>query len=582
MKSILMTVIVALGVCDNLQAQVFQWAYTYGHASTSNRALAVTTDASGYMYTAGFFKDLLDFDPGPDSVKVQSTGSGNAFILKMDAAGKHVKTYVFGTGNGARTTAGNMKFDAVGNLFTAGYFTGSNVDFDPDTSTFKITDIGSGNNAFVMKMDAAGKFAWVKHWNYNRDAGGGNGMLEEGPAMTLDPSGNVLTAGRFYGTVDFDPGATTRKLIAITENGYISKLDAAGNFLWAKQLIADTPVIKYVFPQSITTDPSGNIYVAGNFIGTADFNPDSSASFTLAAQEPNGFVMKLDASGNFIWAKKIGNDNSPLLNSHGANAVIADAAGNVYVTGGFMDKVDFGGTQLTSAGLGDIYLAKLDGSGAYLWAKSVGSIYDNEEGTRLTLDASGDLCMTGVYHGTVDFDAASSISISTNGASDVFIARFTPGGKCIWARGYGGSDSYEYIQSVAVRGADIYTVGRMVGTVNFDPGGYYPLSSGSANTYYPNFFIHKMVQNPAGIHGTNSLTATVSPNPATTQFIIKLSGSGSKSANISLFDMQGRKVLEQSMTGTTASVRTEDLAKGTYLLKIQRDDTYATRTLIVE
>ena len=567
MKHIILIIAAACSV-GNACAQSLQWAYTWGIAGKASRALAVTTDAAGYVYTAGTFKGELDFNPGNDSDKIASATYSDAYILKMDPAGNYVKTYVFGRSSNSYAVAGAIKFDASGNLYTAGYFTGNNVDFDPDTSEFKLNDIGSGNNAFLMKMDAAGRFLWVKSWDYNRNAGGANNTFEEGPAMALDGTGNIYCAGHFLGTVDFDPDTSSFKMTALQSDGYISKLDASGNFLWAKKIVADTTQSKSVVVKSVSADASGNVFVGGHFIGTADFNPDSTVSYPLTAASQQGFIVKLDASGNFLWAKKMGKDAAnPIFNYNTTNSVLADGAGNVYVTGSFMEDVSFGSVQLTSAGISDMFVAKLDASGNYLWAQSAGSFYDGEYGYRLALDGSGNLLVTGNYHSTVNFGGT---SISTNGDADIFILKLTPQGNLLWVKGFGGSEFYERIQSIAIHGNDIYTAGRMIGTVNFDPNGNYNLTAGSSNKYYPNFFIQKMSQWPTGLSDpSGKLDAVIYPNPATDQFTVDLSGTGVTDAVITLFDMQGRKMAETRTDKSNATINIVSLPKGIYTVKVQ-------------
>lgn len=401
--------------------------------------------------------------------------------------------------------------------------------------------------------------------------------------MSIDPKGDLVIAGRFIGTIDFDPGSGVTKLTTSTENGYISKFDPDGNFRWVKQLKVDTPVIRYVFPRSVATDGMGNIYIAGTFIGNADFDPDTINTYPLSAQVASGFVMKLDSTGAFQWAKKIGNDINPMLTRHNANAVAVDAAGDVYITGGYMESVNFGNIQLTSSGLSDIYVAKLDGSGNFLWAKSAGSFFDGEQGTRLSVDETGNLYVTGTYRGTVDFDLGPGIAnIATNGATDVFVLKLTPSGAFIWVKGYGGTDDYEQIQSIAVRGGDIYTVGRMVGTMNFDPNGYYYLTSGSANTYYPDYYIHKMSQNPAGISNmAGSLGVKVFPNPANDYVTITLTEKDKNEATVTVFDMQGKVVATEGVKNRTGQLDIRMLPGGSYMLKVQSGDKYAIQKILI-
>lgn len=579
MKTTIAILCLIIGMNYSANAQNLQWAHIMGGDKKPVTALDVTTDAVGDVYTVGYFYDTLDIDPGANSINVASTGYGNAYLLKTDAAGNYINHWVFGiTSGGNRSVASNLKFDSYGNMLVAGYFTGSNVDFDPDTSKYNLSAVGNGNNAFLMKSDASGKLLWAKNWNYNREA---DTYTERGPEMTLDASGNILMTGRFFGTVDFDPGANTKNLIAITENGYISKLDTGGNLLWVKQLITDTPSNRYIFPKSISTDAAGNSYIAGIFKGTVDFNPDSNANFILTAIEQYGFVMKLDANGNFQWAKKIGNDATPLLNYHSTNAVVSDALGNVYITGSFMDVVDFGTTQLTSEGLSDIYIAKLDASGNYQWAISSGTFYDEEEGSRIILDAAGSLYITGVFRGTIDFDPGVGVAnCTTNGAADVFILKLTTSGNYVWAKGFGGVGGFERINAIAVNGAAVYTVGRVIGTINFDPNGSYYLT---ASPTHANIFLHKMQQFPTSINEVSHLiNTTIFPNPASKEVTIDISTSGLKAAQVMLYNLQGKKLQETSFVGLVGKMNIENFPKGVYLIRIQGADTYAVKKLIIE
>ena len=143
-------------------------------------------------------------------------------------------------------------------------------------------------------------FKWAKQM-------GGTGADAGGSSVTVDAAGNVYTTGGFGGTADFDPGPGTYNLTSAgTYDMFISKLDSSGNFIWAKQLGgtgADAA------GASIAVDADGNVYTTGGFVGTADFDPGPGV-FTLSAignfRTKASFVLKLDADGNFIWAKQTG------------------------------------------------------------------------------------------------------------------------------------------------------------------------------------------------------------------------------------------------------------------------------------
>src|SRR4030095_92669 len=103
-------------------------------------------------------------------------------------------------------------------------------------------------------------------------AKGFGGLGKDGACdVIVDSSGNVFTVGFFYGSVDFDPGSGVFNMTAITNDGsfYLSKLNAAGDFVWAEQW----PKGFYNNPYSLSIDQDENIYVTGPFSGSIDFDP---------------------------------------------------------------------------------------------------------------------------------------------------------------------------------------------------------------------------------------------------------------------------------------------------------------------
>ena len=137
------------------------------------------------------------------------------------------------------------------------------ADFDPGTNTYNLTAV-NGIDMFVLKMSPNGNLIWVKKI-------GGNSN-EIGKSITSDINGNIYTTGYFRSQTDFDPGASTYNLTNIgLRDIFIQKLDANGNFQWAKQMggTGDDE------GNSITTDINGYVYTTGSFQRTVDFDPDT-------------------------------------------------------------------------------------------------------------------------------------------------------------------------------------------------------------------------------------------------------------------------------------------------------------------
>ena len=183
-----------------MNAQNFEWARTCG-GTDYDEAFALSVDASGNVYTAGYFTGTADFDPGAGTYNLSSAGYSDVFIQKLDAAGNFIWAKSFGGVN--EDIVNSLSVDALGNVYIAGYFYGT-ADFDPGAGTYNLTSAGEGD-VFIQKLDAAGNFIWAKAF------GGVYGDVSN--SLSVDASGNVYTAGAFRGTADFDPEAGTQQYL---------------------------------------------------------------------------------------------------------------------------------------------------------------------------------------------------------------------------------------------------------------------------------------------------------------------------------------------------------------------------------
>jgi hypothetical protein len=205
----------------------------------------------------------------------------------------------------------------------------------------------------------------------------------------------------------------------------INKSDAQ-NFLWAKGMGGTS----YDNGLSIATDGSGSVYTTGYFQGTADFDPGP-GTYTLAAFGGTDiFVTKSDASGNLVWAKQIGGPNYDY-----ARSITVTGTGKVYLTGYFAATADFdtgaGVYNLTSTGSADIFVCKLDGNGALVWAKQMGGTSD-DYAYSIALDGLENVYTTGLYQGTADFNPSASISnLTSAGSTDIFVSKLDLNGNFI-------------------------------------------------------------------------------------------------------------------------------------------------------
>jgi len=341
-----------------------------------------------------------------------------------------------------------------------GYYIGT-VDFDPGTNVFNLTSNGL-EDIFIQKIDANGNFVWAKTI--------GGSQSDKNTLISVDSLGNVFLVGILNnGWIDIDPGPST--YFWTGQYGvFIEKLDPLGNYVWAKMSSMNA------IGTSMTLDLLGNIYITGLFGQGIDFDPGPGYFMIPTTGGSNDiFILKLDGNGNFIWAKGVGG----YFNESGGNAIVVDAIGDVYITGillGGMDA-DPGANifNLTSNGLNDIFILKLDINGNFIWAKAFGGSED-DNALSLAIDGLGNVFSTGYFRGTIDFDPGIGIfNLSSNGSTipttDIFIQKLDVNGNFVWAKVMGGASHED--QGISIKTDiynNVYTTGYYSGVADFDPG----------------------------------------------------------------------------------------------------------------
>lgn len=463
------------------------WAKRIGGAG-NDRARDIVLDEEGNMYITGLYIGTVDFDPGPGVFNLTSAGSSDIFVLKLDAQGNFIWAKSMGGLHG--DTGMGIAIDKEGNVYVTGGFSGT-ANFDPGPGTFNIVGATTGQHEiFVVKLDNDGNFVWAK-------AVVGGTWWDNGHKIEVDDAGNVHVIGRFYyqgGPRDFDPGPDTYFLTAGHEDIFILKLDTDGNFMWARNF-GTAPHESRGY--SLALDEDGNVYATGYFRGTVDFDPGPGTFNLTSVGTWNIFYLKLDANGDFVWAKAMVNSvtNYHSVGDHGRK-IIVGTDGNVYITGRFDGTVDFdpgpGVFNLTASGGGyDIYITKLTSDGDFVWAKTMGgSGYD--EGFGIKQDKDGYIYVTGVFVNTVDFDPGADVfSLTSAGMSDAFLTKFDSDGNFIWAVSMGGTnEDTSYIVDVN-DASELFVIGWFTGTANLDPG---PCTVNLVSAGQQDFFIQKLQQ----------------------------------------------------------------------------------------
>ena len=547
--SLLFAFFIGMFICN---AQNFQWARSMG-GPTDEIGNSIAVDSSGNVYTTGYFKGTIDFDPGPGTSTLTSAGSQDAFISKLDANGNLI--WAKNIGGVSEDFSNSIAVDGSGNVYITGWF-GATTDFDPGPGTSFLTSAGI-YDVFILKLDATGNFLWAKSM--------GDTGWDRGYSIAVDDSGNVYTTGHFTATVDFDPGAGTSNLTSEGNWDYfILKLDSAGNFLWAKSMGGPD----YDLGLSVSIDNSGNVYTIGYFMATVDFDPGQGTSFLTSAGANDVFISKLDATGNFIWAKSMGGPGIEW-----GFSIALDNSGNAYTTGHFQETADFdpgaGTANLISAGFADIFISKLDASGNFVWAKNFGGGGD-DMGYAIALDDSGNTYTTGYFQTTIDFDPGPGVAnLTPVGLSDIFISKFDASGNFIWAKSI-GAVNYDFGLSIATDASgNLYTTGFFRGNPDFDPG---PGTSNLPSAGAEDIFILKLGPDPLGVtENSFGIPITVYPNPTTGELNIDL-GKNYDELIVTIRNLIGQEVLNRPYSSINKIQLEIPGEAGWYLLEIKSDD----------
>jgi hypothetical protein len=343
------------------------WANNLGGPG-SDGVSDISFDDQGDIYVAGYYRDSVDFDAGIGEELFTADTDSDIFLLKMDGSGQ----FIWAQSLGGTGSIGLFDF-AVGNsgtVYITGFFQGS-PDMDPGSGQFLLT---SFNPVFyTAKYDTDGSFLWAfqagnygsylvsditvdesenLYWSYQvnnhvelqkRTPDGTlswTKVLNSNSAIIVnsiatDDFGHILLAGIFRNFTDFDPGPGVVDYYgSLTNNtGFVEQLDTNGIFLWVKPLFTNISTDYY----DITADLSGNVLLTGEYRSNCDFDLGPAINLhTPSDISSNAFVQKLDSSGNFKWVKTIDGTQH-----QSGRRIVADAFGNVYITGLFQLTADF-------------------------------------------------------------------------------------------------------------------------------------------------------------------------------------------------------------------------------------------------
>ncbi|MDR2010452.1 MAG: T9SS type B sorting domain-containing protein [Bacteroidales bacterium] len=264
-------------------------------------------------------------------------------------------------------TAGGISSDEVkaistdedGNIYLTGYFSGE-LTFQSET----VTSTGD-KDVFLAKLDENGNLLWIRTGGSDRD--------DYGTGVAVDSEGYVYIVGVYNRIANFDG---TILPFMINDNVFFIKYSPDGDIVWAKALGSGNDEIA----GGICIDDDDNIIFTGYFKHTIEFEGE----VIFSNGGINVFVAKFNTSGSLIWLKRYGNLQR---DSYGLD-IASDSDGNIFVTGEFINRIDFDPFHIISLGGSDIFIAKLNSSGEPQWLRGGGTNLDDVAGA-VTTDENG-------------------------------------------------------------------------------------------------------------------------------------------------------------------------------------------------
>ncbi|NOQ74041.1 MAG: T9SS type A sorting domain-containing protein [Crocinitomix sp.] len=472
--------IVLLGllfISQNAIAQEFEWVKTA--VESSSNPWAIATDDAGNTYSTGRFVGTLDFDPGPDEFNITAIGA-DVYIQKLDTEGNFIwakSIYGYGSDDQARS----IDVSPDGNEVYISGFIQDSADFDPGIDTYIIHGTGYTWDIFTLKLDGDGNFEWANNIPITGDAGlnsavrrddDGNVLFigtfsdvqdfdpdpwilatytlwaETGFAMfiqKLDSDGNfiwakkisnarpgdacftddlaLLITGNFFGEVDFDSGPDEFLLDSgEPTSAFVLKINAVGEFVWAKPFLGE----ELTKGQSINRDIEGNILCSGIYKSSTDFDPGPDVFELTSNGSYDHFFMKLNESGELLWANSIGGPGFDWIGGINCNS-----DNEIYIAGRFLsDEIDLdpgiGEVIASNHGESDFYIEKFDEDGNLIWWKQSNST-DISSINSFSVDPEDQLYFLGHFGNTLDFDfCPSSVhELEGGGGSQTYILKLS-------------------------------------------------------------------------------------------------------------------------------------------------------------
>jgi gliding motility-associated-like protein len=301
MKYLFINLIIVLANCAWGQTPELSFVWSRGLTnSSSSVAEYIDTDALGNSYHLGTFLGTCDLNPTVGVANFTSPVGSDHYLTKLDPNGNYLWTRIIQCDNSMSIRGLDVKnVDGGYSAFITGSFMG-NANFNPSGPAFNVT--ASFQEVFITRINEVGTHLWTRTFNNSGDVA----------SLVVDNANNVIIAGRFLGTVDFDPGVGVQNMVAVGIDYYMLKLNSSGTFQWCKQWASINSDVQATVLQ---VDGLNRIYFIGEMFDlNSDMDPGAGVALKSAFSGSIGslFYIKLSSSGTYITSEVY---NTPNVNA---------------------------------------------------------------------------------------------------------------------------------------------------------------------------------------------------------------------------------------------------------------------------
>jgi len=499
-----------------------------------------TFDDNGNIYLAGIFKNNSLII---GNYILNNKGDNDIFLIKLNSEMQLVFAKSYRNSNFAKVTDLNVDKDEI--VYLTGLFNDS-IEFDNNTLISPFGELSFRNSTFLAKVSIEGDILWTK--SYDGDSWSSS--------IIVDSNNNIYLSCSFYINIEFSNLQKTLQHDESKRNFFL-KLNSNGIEIWVKQ-----------FGGKLLIDNAQNIYMLGSYSDSIYFG-DIVLKTISDRENHNIYVAKSDTNGHVFWAKKFCDNEHALL----TNVLIDKSAGTILMSGTYKtDSLTFDDIKIGNNGAADIFIAKIDTSAHVLMAKTFGGERAdyawglskiNKLYTAIVGSCNSDSIILGdyvIYKDTSDYSRS------------FFIFIIDSYGNPVWAKSFPKS-SGQVLRTIISDGIQNTYV---IGDFNTNSSSKKSASIFDKPTYIeqPSIYLIKFKE-----EGGNEVITKISPTTSSNIFnvfpnpvssILNIS-TDNKTINfdIKIFNIEGKMILQKSLTKANNLINVESLSKGIYFLQMK-------------